>query len=80
MLSGDSEQLSSRFPDAKEGGADAVKAMIAMIAMCVKSHNFIGEDDQELVFDEEMVKMLPENDMIELTCAITGKSRDELNS
>lgn len=49
-----------------------------MIAKCIKSHNFTDEAGIDIVFDENAIKQLPSDDLLELTCAVTGKTREEL--
>jgi len=78
LLTIDSEEIAGRFPDAEKGGASGLQATVAMIAKCIKSHNFTDADGNDLVFDENTIKMLPNDDLLELTCAVTGKTREEL--
>lgn len=78
MLTVEQEQIATRFPDAEKGGVQGLQATVAMIATCIKSHNFTDADGNDLIFDEEMVKKLPQDDLLTLTCAVTGKTQAEL--
>lgn len=49
-----------------------------MIANCIKSHNFIDDDGKDMEFNEAMVRQLPDDDLLALSCAVTGKTMEEL--
>ncbi len=80
LLTADAEEIASRFPEAEKGGTNGLSATIAMIAKSIVSHNFTDENDQDLNFDEAMVRKLPQDDLLVLTCAVTGKTPEELKA
>lgn len=78
LLVSDQSNIESRFPNAISWWSDWLSATIAMIAATIKSTNFTDENDNDIIFGEEQIKLLPSDDLVVLTCAVTKKTPEEL--
>ncbi len=76
----DREEIGDRYPNAQAMWNEWLKATIMMIARCIKSHNFTDEAWNDIEFNEDTIKLLPDEDLIELTCAVTWKTKEELEA